>query len=225
MTGSDSHSDLALVCKHRTGGEFPHVSLSLVHVSARAFGTTADTWNKRTRPATSLMEEGGEVSGNGSSSIVELSLDSVLRKAAELEGTLREMAATRRNCSSVLSAKGVDRQEEASGTLTVREEAEQEPSGSERGAEGDIAAQWQKLTSYIVSLENELQYYKQLVEGFEQLALEERAKTAAAARDSPSQSEGSTSSSSCDGDSTGRQLDHLQENSALQQWDATLQGV
>lgn len=100
---------------------------------------------------------------SGQDYFVEISLDSVLRKATELEDSLRECRAR---------AGGVPGEGRVSHQSTLCPEYNtvtapvqlQEKSVSKPLTSTDISEQWQKLTAYIVSLEKEVQYYKQLVQ-------------------------------------------------------------
>lgn len=100
---------------------------------------------------------------------VEISLDSVLRKATELVDSLRQCKA--RAAVSPVSPAG----SEGGGRAYGRSPLPSSPAAPQSPLQApmavplaatpqDTADQWQKLTAYIVSLEKEVQYYKQLVQ-------------------------------------------------------------
>lgn len=113
----------------------------------------------------------------GGERLVEISLDSVLRKAAELEESLRGCK-IRMEGSLVASAAGrrvsATSQQQPVGKGGPKgppafTRAQSHPLPLEGGGIGppvgtDLTDQWQKLTAYIVSLEKEVQYYKQLLQ-------------------------------------------------------------
>lgn len=85
---------------------------------------------------------------------MEISLDSVLRKATELEVSLRVCKARAETSPPAEPAEeGRISQPLVAATTTTRVPASV-----------DLTDQWQKLTAYIVSLEKEVQYYKQLLQ-------------------------------------------------------------
>ena len=113
----------------------------------------------------------------GGERLVEISLDSVLRKAAELEESLKgcktkmesslATAAMGRSASAVTSQQPAGKGPPKKPPAFTR--AQSHPLPLEGGRTGppvstDLADQWQKLTAYIVSLEKEVHYYKQLLQ-------------------------------------------------------------
>lgn len=85
--------------------------------------------------------------------LVELSLESVLRKAADLEASLR-------GCT-IRAAEGALTREEGRASQLASLPPPPPPPVSSRP---ELSEQWQTLTAYIVSLEKEVQYYKQLLQ-------------------------------------------------------------
>ena len=97
--------------------------------------------------------------GGADGHFVEVSLDSVLRKAADLEGCLR---GCKTRLQGVLSD---DEGQVSTPTLQVQDDGRPSVQGYSSPSPGtEVTEQWQKLTAYIVSLEKEVKYYKQLVE-------------------------------------------------------------
>lgn len=93
--------------------------------------------------------------------LVEISLDSVLRKAAELEESLRGCK-TRLEGSLSAAAPAVSRGRAAAKSSFPPHSHPLPLEG--RPVSTELTDQWQKLTAYIVSLEKEVQYYKQLLQ-------------------------------------------------------------
>lgn len=88
---------------------------------------------------------------------VEISLDSVLRKATELEVSLRVCKARAETSPPAEPAEeGRISQPLVAATTTT--------TTTRVPASVDLTDQWQKLIAYIVSLEKEVQYYKQLLQ-------------------------------------------------------------
>lgn len=96
---------------------------------------------------------------------VEISLDSVLRKATRLESSLRSCTAKASSSTNLSS----------SGPAPPRPSLVQPPGSGGYGSvppfprgpvpdSTELSGEWQKLTAYIVSLEKEVQYYKQLLQ-------------------------------------------------------------
>lgn len=128
---------------------------AIARARVRWRGGVAGTWynyysaisppGARLRPAS--MDRGA-----GERHFVEVSLDSVLRKAAELEVCLRGCKA---RVQGVLSDEG-----RVSTSFPVTQ-----VQGDSRAVPGaEVTEQWQKLTAYIVSLEKEVKYYKQMLQ-------------------------------------------------------------
>lgn len=84
---------------------------------------------------------------------VEISLESVLRKASRLEDSLR-------SCKAKALIPPPDKGRVSSPPPPVPASLPPTPAPSNK----ELSDQWQKLTAYIVSLEKEVQYYKQLVQ-------------------------------------------------------------
>jgi hypothetical protein len=100
--------------------------------------------------------------------LVEISLESVLRKASELEESLR---GCKTRVEDSLSASTASRGRSSSltkGPPLTRTHSQPLPMEEVRygppPASRELTDQWQKLTAYIVSLEKEVQYYKQLLQ-------------------------------------------------------------
>lgn len=101
---------------------------------------------------------------------VEISLESVLRKASRLEDSLRSC----KDRASLPSSSTVSSLPQAHGPSSllqgpvlhgpVSPVLPQGPVSTSPPSTTDLSDQWQKLTAYIVSLEKEVQYYKQLVQ-------------------------------------------------------------
>lgn len=99
--------------------------------------------------------------------LVEISLDSVLRKAAELEESLRgcktwleESLSASRGRAAPQPGKGLTLAPAHSHPLPL----EGKRNGIPYPVSTELTDQWQKLTAYIVSLEKEVHYYKQLLQ-------------------------------------------------------------
>lgn len=88
---------------------------------------------------------------------VEVSLDSVLRKAAELEVCLR-------GCKARVQGTLTDDGGRVSPSLPAKLAVVHVHDESRYSPGTEVTEQWQKLTAYIVSLEKEVKYYKQLLQ-------------------------------------------------------------
>ena len=94
-----------------------------------------------------------------------VSLESVVEKASELERVLRSCknVAVNETKSTTRQLEGRDPIHEES--FEVSHRPSPSPHAQPRGGEdAGLTAQWHRLSTYIVGLEKEVQYYKQLVE-------------------------------------------------------------
>lgn len=92
---------------------------------------------------------------------MEISLDSVVRKAGELELSLRSCSA---RMGALAAQKGRASNSHNPPPSLSRALSLPAAAASVLPASTDAKEQWQRLTAYIVSLEKEVQYYKQLLQ-------------------------------------------------------------
>lgn len=111
------------------------------------------------------MEPAGE-------KLMEISLDSVLRKAGELEESLRGCKSWVEGVLQSADWGCVTTHNNTAGKKTLLSRAHSHPLPLEGGktphVSTELTDQWQRLTAYIVSLEKEVRYYKQLLQDLNQ---------------------------------------------------------
>ena len=110
---------------------------------------------------------------------MEISLESVLRKASRLEDSLRSCKTRALLPDPVKSRPTVAT---TPPPLSSRHRARY--SSSPPPSSTELAGEWQKLTAYIVSLEKEVQYYKQLAQDVQNTSSKTNSASTPA-RDSP----------------------------------------
>lgn len=100
--------------------------------------------------------------------LLRVSLESVVEKASELEKVLRgcKIAALHDNTS----AHSLEGRDHLHGDNSDQHLCPPSPEGNIEGISAGLTTHWHRLSSYIVGLEKELQYYKQLVDDTQQQA-------------------------------------------------------